>query len=102
MIKFGVRSYVYDPNKYVTKDRIVAYTEDNKEISFDTDMSSHVNETVMVFYFDELGRLTRKCMAKLISIGKKRDSATDLDTWELEIATYPESVINYVNIFDRK
>ena len=51
MIKFGVRSYVYDPNKYVTKDRIVAYTEDNKEISFDTDMSSHVNETVMVFLF---------------------------------------------------
>ena len=101
MIKFGVRSYLYDSSTYSTKDRIVAYTEDNKEIPFDSDMSSHIGETVMMFFFDELGRMTRKCLAQLKSIKKVRDTNTDLDSWNIEIATYKDSVINLVDVYNR-
>ena len=101
MIKFGVRSYLADPTTYLTKDRIVAYTMDDKEISFDEDMSSHVGTAVMIFWFNELGQMTRKCIAELKSIKKKFDEQARWDTWEIEIATYPDTVINMVNVYEQ-
>jgi hypothetical protein len=81
MIKFGIRDYHID-SKIIT-DRVVAYTMDDKEIPFDTDMSKYIGTVCMFFHFDESGKLIEKYYSELISITRSHDSTRGLDTWSI-------------------